>query len=233
METIKAAEPVSAEAEAAHFNSKGIGQTGAEQYDKAIESFTKALTLEPGNAGFLFNRAEAYRRDGQNGRARADLEAALAKEGESPDILLALGLVAYEDDDYDAASDWYRKAIALRAGFSEAWNNLGVVEFRRGRYREAREDFGKAVSLHADYAEAWFNLADTCDELGLGGERKRALAELERLKAGADEADEPEPAAARSVEKPEFRKPEFRAKGFKKPEADKKGGAGSGGKRRR
>ncbi len=149
-------------------------------------------------------------------------------------------MVAYEDDDFDAASEWYRKAIAQRAGFSEAWNNLGVAEFRRGRYREAREDFEKAVSLHADYAEAWFNLADTYDELGLGQERKRALAELDRLKAAPEDADEeeaegpaPRSGAKQEYRRPEFRKPESGAKGGGSPDTAKKGGAAGGGKRRR
>ena len=98
--------------------------------------------------------------------------------------LLALGLTRYEADDYEAAGAAYERALALKADFPEAWNDLGVARFRSGDYAGARACFGKAVALRADYEEALFNLADCCDELGLGRERDAARSKLKALGLG-------------------------------------------------
>ncbi len=160
---------------AAALNARGMDLTEGERYVEAIATFDRALDLEPGNQGIRYNRGEAYRRAGRSAEAQADLEAVLAAEGESADLLLAFGLVAYEADDFDAAVYRYERALVLQADYPEAWNDLGVVEFRRGEYARARKDFEKAVSLSPDYAEAWLNLADTYSELGMERERREAL----------------------------------------------------------
>jgi Tfp pilus assembly protein PilF len=98
----------------------------------------------------------------------------LAAEGESADLLLALGLVAYEADDFDVAASRYDRALVLKSDYPEAWNDLGVVEFRRGEYARAQKAFEKAVALSPGYAEAWLNLADSYSELGMERERREA-----------------------------------------------------------
>jgi len=122
-------------------------------------------------------------------RTTADLEAVLATEGESADLLLALGLVAYEADDFDTAASRYERALVLKADYPEAWNDLGVVEFRRGEYALARKDFEKAVALSPDYAEAWLNLADSYSELGMEREQRAALAKGKALGFRNEEED--------------------------------------------
>ena len=171
----------------AKLNDKGMALTQAGKYDEAIAAFTKGLELEPGNPVFHYNRGEAYRRAGRLVEAKADLEAVLELSGEEADLLLALGLVADEDDDFDLAERHYERALVLRSAFPEAWNNLGVVKFRRGDYPAAREAFEKAVALDADYGEAWYNLRDTYEELGLKAERAKAAARVREL--GAEDED--------------------------------------------
>ena len=113
----------------------------------------------------------------------------LAAEGESADLLLALGLIAYEGDDYGIAADRYERALVLRPDYPEAWNDLGVVEFRRGEYRKASKDFEKAVALEPAYLDAWLNLADAYDELGMEKERRSAAAKIREL-GGRTEKEE-------------------------------------------
>jgi len=174
---------------AAALNARGMDYTAAERYDEAIAAFGRALEIEPGNQGIRYNRGEAYRRAGRSAEATVDLEAVLAAEGESSDLLLALGLVAYEADDFDTAAERYERALVIKSDFPEAWNDLGVVEFRRAAYERARNDFEKAVALDPAYADAWLNLADTYDELGMQKERRGAEAKAKALGARGEAAD--------------------------------------------
>jgi tetratricopeptide (TPR) repeat protein len=168
-------------------NARGMDYTAAERYDEAVAAFTAALEQEPANAGIRYNRGEAYRRAGCSAEAKTDLEAVLAAEGESAALLLALGLVAYEADDFDTAAERYERALVIKPGFPEAWNDLGVVEFRREAYSKAREAFEKAIALDPNYADAWLNLADSYDELGLARERRDAMAKAKALGARNEE----------------------------------------------
>jgi tetratricopeptide (TPR) repeat protein len=173
---------------AAALNARGMDLTAGERYEEAIAAFGRALDLEPANPGIRYNRGEAYRRAGRSAEAQSDLEAVLEAEGESADLLLALGLVAYEADEFDMAASRYERALVLKSDYPEAWNDLGVVEFRRGEYQRARKDFEKAVALSPGYAEAWLNLADTYSELGMEKERRAALAKGKAT--GAQSEDE-------------------------------------------
>ena len=113
---------------AASLNARGMDLTAGERYEEAIAAFDRALDLEPGNAGLRYNRGEAYRRAGRSAEAQADLEAVLAAEGETADLLLALGLVAYEADDFELASSRYERALVLKIGLSR-----GLERSRRRR----------------------------------------------------------------------------------------------------
>jgi tetratricopeptide (TPR) repeat protein len=172
---------------AAALNDRGMALTAAGRYEEAIAAFTRGAELEPANPIFPYNRGEANRRAGRLAEAKADLEAAMASGGEEADLLLALGLVAYEADDYEAAEASYERALVLHEAFPEAWNNLGVVMFRRGDYGKARRDFEKAVALDPGYGEAWFNLRDTYEELGMKKERASAAAKAKAL--GVEDED--------------------------------------------
>ena len=164
-------------------NAKGIALTGAGKYAQAIGAFDDALAIKPGLSGLYFNRAEARRLSGDLPGARADLEEAQALVPDDPEFLHALGLVSYEEDNFEAAAVFYRKALGIDPALAKAWNDLGVVNFRTGAFAEAKDCFSRATAEDETMAEAWFNLADTCEELGLKSERKAALEGLHKAQA--------------------------------------------------
>ena len=178
------------ESGAPELNLRGIHLTDAGKYAEAVAVFTEALERDPSMSGVFFNRAEAKRLSGDMAGAKSDLAEALRLSPEEPDYLNAMGLLAYEDDDFPAALAWYEKALAVKPDFSQAWNDKGVVLFRKSEYGPARECFKKALVFDPASTEALYNLADACEELGLGAERALALEALKKartLSGGRDE----------------------------------------------
>jgi len=175
-------------------NNRAVSLIDAGRYQEAIDLLTKALSLDPSRTGILFNRAEAHRLSGNVDAARRDLLSELQMTPDSPEVLHALGLLAYEQDDFPLATKFYRKALDGDPAFAPAWNDPGVVEFRSQRYDRARAFFEKATALDADFSDAWFNLADTYDELGMADKRTYALAQLReaRLRSGEKSGSEDE-----------------------------------------
>lgn len=64
-------------AEAEKLKLSGNTQMSAKQYDDAIESYTKAIKLDPTNAVYYSNRAAAYSSKGDHASAVVDAEKAL------------------------------------------------------------------------------------------------------------------------------------------------------------
>jgi|GEM_PF-6942176 len=99
---------------ASALNVRGIRQTDSGRFPEAIASFTEALGIEPGMTGVLFNRAEAKRLSGDVAGARADILEALRLSPGDAEFIHALGLLAYEEDDFATAANLYRQALEAR-----------------------------------------------------------------------------------------------------------------------
>jgi len=178
---------------ASGLNFRGIHLTDAGKYAEANVAFTEALGMDSSMSGIFFNRAEAKRLSGDFAGAKSDLAEALQRSPREPDYLNAMGLIAYEDDDFPEALAWYDKALAAKPDFSQAWNDKGVVHFRKSEYGRARECFEKAIGFDPDSTEALYNLVDTYEELGLKSEKARALEALKKariLSGGDDEFED-------------------------------------------
>jgi hypothetical protein len=66
----------------------------------------------------------------------------------------------------DEAAACYRKAIALRQDFAEAYNNLGVVLQKLGDDLEAEACYRKSISLNPDDADLYNNLGSILQKFG-------------------------------------------------------------------
>jgi O-Antigen ligase/Tetratricopeptide repeat len=79
--------------------------------------------------------------------------------------------------DYEKAEDEARTARRWARWSSEPWQRLGEAQFGRGDLAEARVSFRRAIEKEPDDWLLWLRLA----EASSGAERRRALAEVERL----------------------------------------------------
>lgn len=74
------------------------------------------------------------------------------------------------------------RAVALRPGYAEAWNNLGPAWAQQGRPEEAVEGFRRAVAVRPRFVEAWNNLGVAAALQGQG----EAAMDVFRRAAAAD-----------------------------------------------
>ena len=66
----------------------------------------------------------------------------------------------------EAAEPHYRRAVAIKPDFAQAWANQGTVQAALQRYAEARGAYETALRLQPDLFEARIGLAVTLDGLG-------------------------------------------------------------------
>lgn len=95
--------------------SKGVYlQTEVGDNQGAVESYSQAIVINPGFLSALYNRGLAYKVLGRFDEASADFEAIVElKNGEAPQSLYYLGLIATEQGDTKLADEYLQKAYKL------------------------------------------------------------------------------------------------------------------------
>jgi tetratricopeptide (TPR) repeat protein len=94
------------------------------------------------------------------------------------------GIRARVAKDWTTAVDAFHKAIALRAKFPEAWNELGYALRNQGRYAESLEAYDEALRLRPNFPEALEYLGEAYVKLGRPADARRVLERLRTLDAG-------------------------------------------------
>lgn len=118
---------------------KGDGNRAmaAKDYPKAIDLYSQALALHPGNAIFLSNRAAAHSAARDHESARADAEAAVAVDPKYTKAWSRLGLARFALGDAKGSMEAYQQGIehegnggsdAMKKGFETAKKRVEELE---------------------------------------------------------------------------------------------------------
>jgi Tfp pilus assembly protein PilF len=71
---------------------------------------------------------------------------------------LKLGDVDYDDSRYKESIISYKKAIAIKPDYAEAYYNMGKAYDKLGQHADAIASFQKAIVIKTDYADAYYNM---------------------------------------------------------------------------
>ncbi len=116
-----------------------------------------------------------YLDDGDRERAAVAFEHALEFDGDLPEALNGLGIVARTRGDLEAARGRFERAVRIDPDFAEGHANLGETLLSMGRHRAAEAELSAALRIDPDLAEARQNLARALLRRGLS-ERERSEA---------------------------------------------------------
>jgi len=86
--------------------------------------------------------------------------------------------------DWTTAEASFRRAIALRVGFADAWNELGFALRNQGRYDESLAAYDEALRLRPNFPEALEYLGEAYVKLGRVDDARRVLDRLRPLDPG-------------------------------------------------
>jgi tetratricopeptide (TPR) repeat protein len=90
--------------------------------------------------------------------AQADGQAVNQPATQTPEYYLALSLRLYGEERYIESIAASRRALDLRPGYAEAWNNIGAAYNKLGRYEEATAACEQALRYEPDFELARNNL---------------------------------------------------------------------------
>ena len=166
--------------EAAHFQSlaakehprwglmhRNLASIYAQQrkFPEAIEAFTKAVELSPGdleacyNLGLLLSETS---QDPETLKKAADcFSKTIALQPRFAEGHFSLGNILYRLGKQEEAVDSYKRAIQAEPKHARAYNNLASLLGARGDKTSAINYYQSAISLDPNYLEAYRNLAES------------------------------------------------------------------------
>jgi tetratricopeptide (TPR) repeat protein len=115
---------------------------------EAIESFQKALELNPDYFEAYFNLGNAYFQNKKFDLAEKSYQKALKLNKKFPLLYFQLGRLYTEWNKKEKAVESYKKLITLQPNNYLAWYNLGLLYRDLGKKEEAAEYLEKAIRLN-------------------------------------------------------------------------------------
>jgi tetratricopeptide (TPR) repeat protein len=162
-------------------------------FDKAKESYEKAIEKDPKNAAALANIARLHFRNQEHERAAEYFGKAIKQTPEDAGLYNDLGLTLSKLGNHGAAATTIEQALRLAPGSSRYANNLASVKFEGGDPAGALQVLVK----NNKPAVAHFNMAYLHYKHGQGTEAQRHLNEALKFAPQADS----DPATKRAVER--------------------------------
>ena len=166
---------------------RGAQLFGAQKYDDAIASLTKATTLEPSAAGPAYNMiGYAHLVRGQTGPAIEALQKYAALNPNEPNPQDSLGEAQMAAGQMAEAEASFRKAASMSTPFPVAWEGVAYTKFFRGDW-----DGGRQALVEARKASSRANDRVTADLLAIAatfaeGRPAEGLKQLDTFAASSD-----------------------------------------------
>jgi tetratricopeptide (TPR) repeat protein len=177
IETLKEALDLNGEYAAA-YNLTGIAWSRLGNGRKALAAFRKGKNLNKENPVLHFNLGIALEIWGQSEKAPARYRAAFRLHPGWLEVMNALGLNLFKQEDYAAANRCFSRVLKFDPANAEALNNKGVVLADQGRYKEAIKKYRAALEIDNKYVNAGLNLSRALEDME---NFAASLEELERL----------------------------------------------------
>src|SRR4051812_35490173 len=146
---------------------EGVAQSRAGQYDASIESFNKALAVNPNCQDCLYNIGFAYAQKKDLEKAEENYKKAILVKPDYAEAYNGLANVYNAQRKFDEAAAASAKANELTAsapgglagGSADSLYNQGVILWDSGKIPDAKKMFEQAIAANANHAESHYQLA--------------------------------------------------------------------------
>jgi serine/threonine protein kinase len=144
----------------------GIKSLEDEDYDGAIENFTKAIKLNPNYSEAYNNRGIAYTSKGDFERAVSDYNIAIELDPEFFYAFINRGKLYSDKDEIEQAIIDYTRAIEINPDNPVAYYNRANAYSKQKYFKLAIEDYSRAIELNPEYVLAYNNRSFAFSEIG-------------------------------------------------------------------
>ena len=149
----------------------GATYAGLGQLSSAVDSYERAIELDPNYAKAHFNLGIALHELNLQGFGHLEdplksYEKSIEIDPEFAEAHNNLGNILKDLGRFDEAIQSYSNALSIKPDYVETLFSLGVVLFDNGDLEESKKTYEKAIKINPNFAEAYNNLGNTQAELG-------------------------------------------------------------------
>jgi tetratricopeptide (TPR) repeat protein len=145
----------------------GVALSRAGKYEDSIESFNKALAVNPKCQDCFYNIGYAYAQKKELDKAEENYKKALEVKPDYAEAYNGLANIYNTQRKFDQAAAASAKANELTAaqpgglagGNADSLYNQGVILWNAGKIPEAKKQFEAAIAANANHAESHYQLA--------------------------------------------------------------------------
>jgi tetratricopeptide (TPR) repeat protein/uncharacterized membrane protein len=136
--------------------SKGVFLCESEQWEKALETFDKALNKNPEYDDALYNRGIVLGILGRYDKALDSFDRSLQLQPDNASTWHNRGNTLGNLHRYEEALDSFDRVIQIKPKYDEAWRNRGAILYKLGRYEAAIDSSNQALLIKPDDNGSWF-----------------------------------------------------------------------------
>ena len=125
----------------------GMIHAGTGFYAKAVDDFTRALAIEPGNADALRGLAKAYESLNRLDESESTYKRAIQMKADYWGGYNDLGVYYYKHGRYEEAISQFHQVTELTPDNYRGYNNLGGIYYLLKRWSDARSMFERSIEL--------------------------------------------------------------------------------------
>jgi tetratricopeptide (TPR) repeat protein len=143
----------------------GISLSEAGTFEKAIEHFNIAITLNSNNDSAYYNLAICYTKMKKTDLAIENFEKC-NNLNSNYKALINIGALYADKGMYDQSIKYFELAKILNQKDIILFHNLGLIYGIKGEYQKAIENFKQVIALDPDNKNAYYNLGITYQQIG-------------------------------------------------------------------
>ena len=144
----------------------GVTLSRAGKYDESIESFNKAIVINPNCQDCLYNIGFAYAQKKDYAQSEENYKKALEVKPDYAEAYNGLANIYNAQRKFDLAADASSKASqlsaaapgALQGGNADSLYNEGVILWNGGKIPDAKAKFQAAIAANPNHAESHYQL---------------------------------------------------------------------------
>ncbi|MCB5189993.1 tetratricopeptide repeat protein [Methylobacillus arboreus] len=147
------------------YNVLGVALEGQKKFAEAVQSYRKALAINPSISEIHFNLGSVLSQLGRDDEAVTSYKRAIAI---SPGLAVAhfnLATLLQKQQLLDEAIQHYRQAVVIEPGFFEAYGAMGTALQQQGQLDDAIACYRQSLAI-SDHALGHFNLATALRDRG-------------------------------------------------------------------
>ena len=157
-------------------------------FGQAVETFKKALAMEPDNTNVRFNLALSYEDQEKYEEAIAEYSQVIEKDPDNLAAHLNLGVLYGNIGDTEKEMEEYKAINKIDPKYPDIYFNAGIIQYNKDNIKQAMRMFRKTISCDPNFIKAYYNLGVLYQQQGNEHMARNCLRKVLELDPGHEKA---------------------------------------------